>query len=482
MPGGVNVPAPIRWWKCIRWLSLACFIAVAAVQAADPPPPGKDDWKYDVVYRKKASPFFVLILEEKPAQIKILSIVRKPGKPTVLREETVYRPEIDRVDRLSDTDRDELEQRVKALRRDRELLVAQLKLLDPAAKGNRTIDMVNLQPADWPADTKVKALQYQSTHFNLISNAKEEVVQLAAIQLEQVYAAYARALPPRDGNIRPTTILLTRSIDDYKTLVREQRANLVNPAFYDDAKNQIVCGSDLERLSNELERLHERHAALYGELNDREKELKQVYKGAIPNEIAGPIEEARRKIQAAEVQNKTAFGQAQKRLFQPLYHEAFHAYIATAVYPRGEGEVPLWLNEGLAQIFETAIFEAGELRVGHADKGRLEAVQQALKKKELLGLADLLRSGAKQFQVAHASDKQASDQHYLASWAVAYYLTFDRKLLGTKALDDYVRALQRGTEPLDAFQDLVGTPLPQFEKDFQQYLTQLQSDGSVLKK
>ena len=112
---------------------------------------------------------------------------------------------------------------------------------------------------------------------------------------------------------------------------------------------------------------------------------------------------------------------------------------------------------------------------------RLDAVQKALKKKELLGLTDLLRSGPKQFQVAHASEKQASDQHYLASWALGFYLTFHRKLLGTKALDDYVRALQRGTDPLEAFQDLVGMPLPQLEKEFRQYLGQLQSDGSVNK-
>jgi hypothetical protein len=459
-------------------LICACLVGV---QATDPAPPGKDDWKYDVVYRKKEKPFYGLILEEKPTHVKLLRIIRAPGKATVVMEEKINRPEIDRVERLDDTDREELEQRVKALRGSREALAALLKLFDPAATGRRAIERVSLQPADWPADPKVKALRYSSTHFNLVSNAQEEVVQLAAIQLEQVYAAYARALPPRVENVRPTTILLTRSIDDYKALARGQGANLVNAAFYDDAKNQIVCGSDLERLGKELERLKERHNTLRNELNEREKELKQVYKGAVPKEVAASIEEARTKIQAAETRNEAAFGAAQKRLFQPLYHEAFHAYVATAVYPRSDGELPRWLNEGLAQIFETALFEAGELRVGHADKARLDAVQAALKNKELLPLAALLRSGPKQFQVAHASDKQVSDQHYLAAWALAFYLTFDRKLLGTKALDEYVRALGRGADPLDAFQDLIGKPLTQFEQEWQEYLGGLRADGSVAK-
>jgi hypothetical protein len=103
-----------------------------------------------------------------------------------------------------------------------------------------------------------------------------------------------------------------------------------------------------------------------------------------------------------------------------------------AVYPRSEGEVPRWLNEGLAQIFESAIFEAGELRVGRADPKRVAALREM--KKNELPLVELLRSGPKQFQVEHAGDREVSDRHYLTSWALAYYLTFDRKILGTKAL------------------------------------------------
>ena len=136
-------------------------------------------------------------------------------------------------------------------------------------------------------------------------------------------------------------------------------------------------------------------------------------------------------------------------------------------------------NEGLAQIFETAIFEAGELRVGHADKERYEAVRIALARGTLLPLTDLLRSGPAQFQVAHSSSQQASDRHYLASWALAFHLTFERKVLGSKAMDEYVRALKRGLDPLLAFRDLVGQPLPEFEKSYLQYLKSLRQDGTT---
>ena len=71
-----------------------------------------------------------------------------------------------------------------------------------------------------------------------------------------------------------------------------------------------------------------------------------------------------------------------------------------------------------------------------------------------------------------------SDRHYLAAWALAYHLTFERKLLGTRKLDGYVAALKRGTDPLEAFGTLVGEPLGRFERGHHAYLRALRADGS----
>src|SRR5439155_17665022 len=167
------------------------------------------------------------------------------------------------------------------------------------------------------------------------------------------------------------------------------------------------------------------------------------------------------------------FQDATTRLFQRLYHEAFHAYLASFVYPPGDAEVPRWLNEGLAQIFETAIVEAGELRVGPTDRERVRRVQELAHKGQLVPLADLLKSGPKQFLVQHATEQQISDRYYISSWALACYLTFERRLLAGKAMDRYVQASARGAEPAAAFRDFVGQPLSEFEKGFRDYLSRL---------
>lgn len=132
----------------------------------------------------------------------------------------------------------------------------------------------------------------------------------------------------------------------------------------------------------------------------------------------------------ADANNGVKFDAATgKLLFALLYHESFHAYVATFVYPplkpddvkagKGTGELPRWLNEGLAQVFETAVVEAGELRADHPDKDRLQRAKDWLKLKNgnsLVPLGDLLATGRDAFLASHADQKAASDRAYLTCW------------------------------------------------------------------
>jgi hypothetical protein len=466
------------FFGCRSLVLLAGLLTVGVALCADPPL-GADDWKYDIVYRKDGKPLVGLVVEQTATHVVIRCISRKPGSPTIIIRDSVPMKEVDHIDLLGPEERDQLNKRLKNLVKERENLAAHLKLLDPSMRPTERADQVTLSPAEWVQKNRGPALSYKGTHFQLISNSREEVVQLVAIQLEQAYAAFVRSLPPRAMSGQPTTILLTRDLTDYGALVQARGGNFHNPAFYDVERNTIVCGSELDRLGDALEKSRKAHAQALADLEERKTELNELYKGAIPPAILQAITDDQKRIKAQEEQNNQLFLRARQRLFTRLYHESFHAYLANFVYPPGEGAAPRWLNEGLAQIFETAIIEVGELRVGHVDKERYDNLRTAVTRGTILPLADLLRSSEKDFLVAHAADKQASDRMYLASWALAHYFTFARKELGSPALTNYVHELKRGTDPLLAFRDLVGKPLSEFEKDFHDYILRLRPDGSV---
>jgi hypothetical protein len=450
--------------RAVPMLLLAAALFAPARAAAD------DDWKLDVVHLKNGHTLRGLLVKQTATEIQFRCVSRKPGSHTVVIPETLERSEVSSLDLLSD--------------KEREVLAARLKALDPTGKNEaQRMARLELTPVRWGKDGKTKALRYESTHFVLESNAPEDVVRKAAVELEQLFAAYARFLPPRRPGGQPTTILLAQSPEDYRALLRNQgRAPMLNPAFYDVRRNQIVCGTDLQTIGKQLEQAGRRSRQVLQESKEREAELKRLFQNQVPPPLLRPIQEARAEVERRSRALEDQYRAATRLLFRALYHEAFHAYLANFVYPPDEAHLPRWLNEGLAQIFETAFLEGGELRVGHADKARLTQAQAALARGQLVPLIDLLRSGHQQFVVHHASELRTSDRYYLTSWAVAFYLTFDRRLLGTPAMDDYVLSLQRGADPVAAFRKLVGRDRARFEKDFQQYLAELRPDGTVARK
>ena len=457
---------------------VASFLLLAPPSAAraQVPPLRTEEWKFDVVHRTRGRlPLRGLVLRQTATDLIMRVVQREPGKATVTRPETVPLSEVERVERLDARARQQLAERLDMLTRERALLTAQLNLWKGGKVKVPAGETLVLKPSPWGKDGKDRALEYTSTYFRLLSDARADIVYLTAVQLEHVFSAYVRCLPPRDPKPRQITVLLTRSLEEYGALVRQRGYNILNPAFYDPAHKQVVCGSDLERLRHELTRAKEFHDKLRGDLLGRRKELSRIYNRKVPPELLKPINDSLSRIAQAERRNDEVFKRSHCRLLQRLCHEAFHAYLAEAVFADKKMRVPAWLDEGLAQVFETALVEGGELRLGWPDPERRMRVLK--NKDELLPLATLLRASPRQFQVAHAQDRQASDRHYLTAWALAFYLTFGREVLGTPALDDYLKALRRGTEPLEAFRILTGQPLAAFETAFHDYLKRLHQDG-----
>jgi hypothetical protein len=445
------------------WLTSLLGVSLAVANAA----PARDNgaWKLDTLKLKSGRVLQGLIEREDEGSVYFRCVVQNPGSPTAVFHTIIPRTDIreNGIEPLAPEDREKLRGRVDALDRALEKQKIDKLVLTTAA--------VEGLPG--------KPLCFTSPHFLLVSDAREEIIRRAAFRLQQIYAAYISYLPPRHKAHRPTRIVLYRSLAEYQGALKRMGRDIVNPALYDPERNEILCASDLERVGQELERNKLEHQRILDRLRDEERELRKKHKGRIPAEIADRIAADRKRIEAAENANQKLFEKLTQRLFQTLYHEAFHAYLANFVYPPDEAQVPRWLNEGLAQIFETAILEAAELRVGHADPARLRAAQELLKSDRLVPIAELIRSKPEQFIVGHTRQDGISDRFYLSSWAVAFYLTFHLHKLHTIDMDEYASALKKGEDPEAAFKRFVKQPLEQFEKEFHVYLAHLRPSGNT---
>lgn len=446
------------------------FFALGVCPLLAAPPTLTPDWSYDVLKLKNGVVHQGMIVEENAKGVRFRIVRRAPGRPTVSLTCVFTKNEIDKLDKLTTEARADLK--------------AKLEECEPSAQAEaKRLEKLDLKPIEWRGK-KDAGRRYDSDYFSLLSDAPEEIVRRAAYRLEQVYAAYARYLPSRFPAGKPVVIHVYQSLEGYQTAL-PKGMEFRNPAFYDPDANRVVCGTDLQRLGEDLDRFRQQAAQQLAELKKQEEEIRRLFKVAEDlNRHLKPIRESQAKIRQVAHDNEKVFDRATEQLFRILYHEAFHAYVGNFVYPptkgNGTGDLPRWLNEGMAQVFETAIFEAGELRVGHAERERLEKAQDWLAKKEFTPLKSLLNAGPKVFVVAHGGQRPETDRVYVAAWAVASYLMFDRRLLGTPAIDEFVKGIHKGDDVVKAFEKLTGQPLEDFEKAFHHWLRRLRTDGSVL--
>src|SRR5258707_1322009 len=130
----------------------------------------------------------------------------------------------------------------------------------------------------------------------------------------------------RDEGGRPTSVLLITDLKEYSRMLREQKQQFLNPAFYDPAGNRIVCASDLEGLGQKLAAVKQVHQRMRADLDRAEADYSKLYKGKERLALLQPIPDKRRELNAADKRNNDQFDPATPVLFAPLYHQAVHGY------------------------------------------------------------------------------------------------------------------------------------------------------------
>ena len=152
---------------------------------------------------------------------------------------------------------------------------------------------------------------------------------------------------------------------------------------------------------------------------------------------------------------------AMSSLSGEVYETAVHEYVHLLLRHSG-GSVPLWLNEGLAELYSSMNVQGGKMRVGDLHVGRY----QLLRQDKWLPMEQLV-------EVDHQSPIYRTKAHagmfYSQSWALAHML-----MLGDQyrpKVREFLRKVAYEDTPVPkAFQDVYGKPLFKVFKDLEDYV------------
>jgi len=444
----------------VAW-SVVWHLAGAAASPAEAPA----DWKFDVLEMKDGRTHRGLVLAEGEEEIEFAEIVRPPGKSMFAVIRPVSPDRVAKKQKLTEPERAKLWARFQQFRNRARIEAGRMEDV-PLRKTERN------GTVRWA---------YDGPWFQLESTADESMVRRCVVRAEQIFRAYRQTLPPQRDHRTGMRVVIFGSMDEYLQHLRDAGLQITAPACYSAVQNLVLAGGELNTFSRRLEQtqaqneeVRRQYRALKSSFSDRLSGLIQQMKerGFSAAQIEQEVKlrsaawqreynEALSRLEAARVQNEAAFLTVTDRMFAQLYHEAFHAYVENYVCPQPDVTLPLWLNEGLAQIFEVGHIEGDSLRIDAPDRQRLAQLQKDLRDEQPLKLADVVTASEQNF--LEPSSSRAAQRYYLYSWGLAYFLTFEKNLLRSDTFESFLANVEN-FGPAARFTRLVDMPIAKFER------------------
>lgn len=137
---------------------------------------------------------------------------------------------------------------------------------------------------------------------------------------------------------------------------------------------------------------------------------------------------------------------ADARAWHIIQHEAFHQYLTN----RLGTEIPMWINEGMAEYFGESLYTGDGFVSGVLPPWRVERIQQKLNNGGYLPLAELLSMSPDQW------NKALNGDNYDQAWSLVQFLAHGDNGRHQADLLNYLKESSHGVDSLKSFAKCVG--------------------------
>lgn len=145
--------------------------------------------------------------------------------------------------------------------------------------------------------------------------------------------------------------------------------------------------------------------------------------------------------------------------YRVIYHEYTHLVLS-----KGAEWLPLWLNEGTAEFYESTMIRDKDVSIGEPTKETLYVLHQ----NHLLPLATLL---AVDYNSPYYHQEDKGSIFYAESWALTHYLIIQDRQQNTHKLSDYMDLVRQNVDAVTAATRAFGD-LKRLQSELEAYVAQ----------
>ena len=153
-----------------------------------------------------------------------------------------------------------------------------------------------------------------------------------------------------------------------------------------------------------------------------------------------------------------------RRVLHVLQHEGFHQF----AYSRFGGDLPVWVNEGLAEFFGESVMVGRTLIIGQTNPRVIGRVRQAIELDTYLPFRRMLSMSPQQWSSALGGETAALQYHQ--AWSMVHFLVYGDNGRYVERFEAYLRLLNAGFPSEHAFIRAFETDeIHAFERRWRQY-------------
>ena len=166
-------------------------------------------------------------------------------------------------------------------------------------------------------------------------------------------------------------------------------------------------------------------------------------------------------------------GQGRAGLRQTLQHEAFHQFAWEAISEK----LPIWLDEGLAQVFEEGVWTGDQFILGQVPPRRIAALQADIREGKFIPFKTFLTMSRESFQ-SNMRDPRTGQAQYNQAWAMTQFLIFSTDPQGKpryrQRMLAWLRDLHDGKDAEQSFTANFSGNIDGFEARFKEWAAGVQ--------
>lgn len=221
----------------------------------------------------------------------------------------------------------------------------------------------------------------------------------------------------------------------------------------DDVKEAVI------RMSRMAEEYHRRTQGFSGDIRERLpfylfKTPEEYYQsGGIPGSAGVFMVDGRGARLMAIAGSDTDNG-----TWHTVQHEGFHQFAHAVI----RGELPVWVNEGIAEYFGESIFTGDAFVTGVIPPSRLKRVQVEIQGNRLKSIKNMMLMSHQEWN----SDLQI--ENYDQAWSMVHFLAQGENGRYQEAFVNFMKLIGRGTRWDNAWQQTFGSAAD-FEKHWKDY-------------